>query len=1018
MKHALQNQEMATIQRSSRVIHRLRIKNMKTRMTTIFALTAAILLVPLVLRAEDEEPTANAASRPALGIELGAPFDDNAILQREMPVPVWGWSKPGTKITVEFAGQKKTTETGKDGKWMVKLDPLKVSDQPAQLVISDDAGKKVVLKNVLVGEVWMASGQSNMQWLASKCDVAKIVADLKAKGETPPIREFVISDVYSALHPVEHATGAWQTENYGNYSAIAFAFAHKVYQEIKVPIGILNCSFSQTSIESWTPREGFAEGKDEYTRSIYQKIRETDPATPEHKAAWDKFYQDVEDALKANADRVKAGKEALPVNVPVPGNMSSNRDPSWMFNGHLNPVIPYAIRGCIWNQGWANIGGGITYYENLHSLIRGWRKCWDSPDLPVYFNQFYCPNGVNDQLSISPQSEMRLGTWMARDIPHTGMASQIDITGTIHYANKAVSGQRLALHALKNQYGKDLVTDGPMFKSYTITGDKVTIEFDHAKGGLMVAETGTNVSGKKELNATGFSDPRIIENGDDKVTLFYVADENRVWYRANMEIEGEKVTVTSPKVKSPRGVAYATGGVGFVPNLYNRALLPMTPFVYFDNKLVTAKTWPDDPVKIDGVKVDPSTVGKVYEYRKMPLLSSQFVKNAVFQAGVPVTIWGSAVHDWGYEAKGKAEIRFSFAGIEKTIPVTPGMKEWQVVVPPMPASAESKTLKVAFTIDGEIAHERTVEGVVFGDVWYVAAPQLPPPPPVPTPGEPLAGGVPVRVMTRKASRAGSPRPARFSVSVSTTPENVYASRWEDAKADEAGNLGRKIAAKTGKPVGIVFMQSAADKANDGPPLKSWISSETLQQAPSLMDDYRSVIAMFPGNPHYDSNVKRYAADWREYWAESVPAMITGRKSLEPNGWGTFPTLTVEGIPSEAAQSYNVMVHSFTPASFKGIVFLCSEAMFKNDQGASFGEQFAVLANDWKERFACPDPAFFYTIPSAALAPKITKPKDIKGESKALEIAAWPAAKPTKEDLAALEKQMADLIEQIVNESYK
>ena len=176
------------------------------------------------------------------------------------------------------------------------------------------------------------------------------------------------------------------------------------------------------------------------------------------------------------------------------------------------------------------------------------------------------------------------------------MASQIDITGTIHYANKAVSGQRLALHALKNQYGKDLVTDGPMFKSYTITGHKVTIEFDHAKGGLVVAETGTNASGKKELNATGFSDPRIIENGDDKVTLFYVADENRVWYRANMKIEGEKVTVTSPKVKSPRGVAYATGGVGFVPNLYNRALLPMTPFVYFDNKLVTAKTWPDDPV--------------------------------------------------------------------------------------------------------------------------------------------------------------------------------------------------------------------------------------------------------------------------------------------------------------------------------------------------------------------------------------------------------------------------------------
>ena len=185
------------------------------------------------------------------------------------------------------------------------------------------------------------------------------------------------------------------------------------------------------------------------------------------------------------------------------------------------------------------------------------------------------------------------------------------------------------------------------------------------------AETGTNASGNKDQGATGFSDPKIIENGEDKVTLFYVADENRVWYRASMKIDGEKVIVTSPKVKSPRGVAYATGGVGFVPNLYNRALLPMTPFIYFDNKLVTAKTWPDDPVKIDGVTPDPSQAGLLYEYRKMPLLSTQFVKNAVFQAGVPVTIWGSAIHDWGYEAKGKAEIKFSFAGIEEDHPGHP-----------------------------------------------------------------------------------------------------------------------------------------------------------------------------------------------------------------------------------------------------------------------------------------------------------------------------------------------------------
>ena len=986
-------------------------------MTAFLAFTAALLLCPSGLKAQENEDTSTgetAVAQPKLAIELGAPFADNAILQREMDLPVWGWCKPGTTITVEFSGQKETAQAGAGGKWLLKLKPLKASAEPAEMLVSSSEGKKVILKNLLVGEVWMASGQSNMQWLAAKCDVAKIVAALSAKEEHPPIREFGVTSLFSALHPIEHATGGWKTDDYGNYSAIAFSFAHKLYQELGVPIGILNCSFSQTSIESWTPREGFAEGTDEYTRSIYQKIRETDPATPEHKAAWSKFYQDLEDAMKTNAELVKNGKEAMPVKVATPGNMNDNRDPSWMFNGHLNPVIPYAIRGCIWNQGWASIEGGIKYYDNLHSLIRGWRKCWNRPDLPVYFNQFYCPNGVSDQLSLDSMSQMRLGTWLARDIPHTGMACQIDISGAIHYVNKAVSGQRLALHALKNQYGKDIVSDGPMFKSYTVTGNKVSVEFDFTKGGLVVAETGTNAAGGKDKGGTGFSDPKIIENGDDKVTLFYLADENRVWYRANMTIVGDKVMVTSPKVRSPRGVAYATGGVGFVPNLYNRALLPMIPFICYDNKLVTAKTWPDDPIKIDGVTPDFSKAGLLNEYRKMPLLSTEFVKNAVFQAGVPVTIWGSAVHDWGYEAKGRAEIKFSFAGIEKTILVTPGMKEWQVTVPPMAASAEPKTLKVVFTINGEIAHERVCDNIVTGDVWYVAAPQL-----AATPGEKIAGDGMVRVMTRKSKRATDSRPSRYSVSVSTTPDNRFASEWNDASGDLAGILGLKIAAKTGKPVGIIFMQSAGGKEGADPPLKSWISADFLNQAPSLMEDYKSVIAMFPGNPYYDANVKRYMTDWEKYWDEYIPAMVASKKVPDGSAWGIYPTLVDASSKSEASQSYNIMVHSFTPASFKGVLFLCSQKMCETDQGANYGAELTVLANCWKDRFACPDPHFFYTIPNKTLAPKITPPAAIKGASTAIEIDHWLTGKPgDKEDTSAASAKILGVFDHVVKNAYQ
>ncbi len=943
-----------------------------------------------------------ATSKPA--IELGTPFNDNAILQREMPVPVWGWSKPGEKVTVEFAGQKKTAEAGKDGKWMLQLDALKASADPAEMVITEASGVTRTLKNVLVGEIWMASGQSNMQWLASKADPALIIKALEDKGEKPPIRECGVTDFFACQHPIEHATGVWKDGDYGDYSAIAFSFAYKLYQELGVPIGILNCSFSQTSIEAWTPRGGFAEGKDEYTRSVYQKILETDPTTPEHKAAWNKFYQDLEDNIRENAGLVKNGGSPKLASNKTPGNMQDNRDASWLFNARINPMIPFALRGCIWNQGYANINGGITYYDNLHSLIRGWRQCWNRPELPVIFHQFYSPGHKGDVTDTYPNigsmSEMRLGTWLARDIPNTGMASQIDVEGAIHYRNKAVSGQRLALHALKNQYGKNVVTDGPMFKSYSVSGDKLTVEFDHSDGGLVVAETGTNALGKAE-GATGFSDPKVIPNGDDQVKFFFLAGEDRVWHPASVKIDGEKVIVTSPGVKSPHGVSYATGGVGFKPNLYNKALLPMTPFIYFDNKLVTSKTWPDDPIKIAGVKPDPSAGGKLYEYRRMPLLSTQFSSNAVFQAGVPLTIWGSAMNDWGDEAKGTAVIKFSFAGIEKTIPVTPGMREWQVIVPAMPASADPKTLKVTFEIDGELAHQRLCNNIVMGDVWYVAAPAS-----LPKLDSTEKSSAPVRMMKRKAKGSSSPKPRRFSVSTSSLSpeENRFASIWEDADG-MAAILGNKIASKTGKPVGIVFMQTSKEKTSPDAELKEWIPARCLNQAPSLMKDYGQLAAIRPGNPIYDANVRNYIGQWKKYWSEYVPEMISTKRVPDAAPWGKYPALGGD-VTTTASQTYNVLVDSFTPGSFKGVVFLCGQDMVAADQGANYGEQLSALVNSWKELFGGEDTNFFYTVPSKTLATKITVPGTIKGKSTGIEINKWS-------DAAEIQK----LIDQAVNKVY-
>lgn len=876
-------------------------------------------------------------------LELGPPFRDHAILQREMEVPVWGWSKPGTEISVQFAGQEKSATTGADGKWRLELAPLKASATPAQLVVTerfdDGLGEEITLKDILVGEVWLASGQSNMQWIASKCDVGRtlqkqIAARVESGEEKPPIiRESKITNYFATLHPIEHAEAEWSSES-GNFSAIAYAFAYELHRTLKVPIGILNCSFSQTSIQAWTPRVGFAGGKSDYTKALYRQIRETDPSTPEHKQAWTKFYQDIEDTLKANQVRVEDGQEALPIPTKTPGNMSGNRDASWLFNARLHPMIPYAIRGGIWNQGYANMGEGLTYYENLHSLIGGWRDHWNRPNLPVYFHQFYCPGqkgGWDNSPSIGSTAEMRLGTAMARDIPHTGMASQIDITGAIHYTNKALPGQRLALHALKNQYGKQVVADGPIYKSYSVDGDKVTIEFENAEG-LVVAETGTN-------SKSGLAKPTVIPNGDNQVKLFYLADKNRVWHPGQMKIDGNRVIVSSPAVQAPRGISYGTGGIGFQANLYNAALLPTTPFIVFDHKVVTSKTWPDEALKVPGKEIDPGTVGLIYEYRRMPILSTQFRDNAVLQAGKPLKIWGSAVHDWGYEAQGKAVIKFSFDGIQKTIPVTPGMKEWQITLPAMKASAEPKTLKVRLEIDGELAHERIAEGIVLGEVFYIAAP-------------PLQGKFPVaekstnlvRMITRKAKRFSHNRPSRFSVCVSTTPKNRFASEWTDASGFAAA-LGHRIGKKTGHPVGIIFMQTAT---TEGVSIASWLHPDDLKLAPSLMDDYKDLAAVRPGNSYYAANARRYIKSWQSYWSEYVPKLIETKAVPDEAAWGSYPSLAAN-VTSKASEVYNVMTHSFAPTTMKGAVFITTETMEK-EAGDKFGEQMVALYQSWQKPF--------------------------------------------------------------------
>jgi len=386
-----------------------------------------------------------------------------------------------------------------------------------------------------------------------------------------------------------------------------------------------------------------------------------------------------------------------------------------------------------------------------------------------------------------------------------------------------------------------------------------------------------------------------------------------------------------------------------------------------------------------------------------------------------VTIWGSTrkFGEWQAEPeKGDCKVDFEFAtstgsgqgDIKKTISVTPDMKEWQVTLPPMKAGSTPYTLKARFTINGEVVHDRVATNIVFGDVWYVAAPvgvfNVP---------EMKQSGQIVRMIANESKRDGHGTPWRFSIATSRgqKADNRFASYWKDATGLAAA-LGHRIAAKTGKPVGIIFMQSKSDVA-----LKNWISADFLNQAPSLMEDYKTVGSQYPDNPYYLENTRRYIADWRNYWGKYIPDMIGTKAVPDGAAWGGYPSPAPKIGDSQATCTYNVYAECFSPVQLTGIVFLCGKTMAEEEQGAKFGSEMSALGNCLKTKFGSGDVPFIYTMPSSTLAPKITKPEAIKGRSVAVEINSWPAAKPDRKNPATVEDTgTPTLIEKVMGEVYK
>jgi len=467
-------------------------------------------------------------------LRVASVFTSNAVLQQGVSAPVWGWAEPGSTVTVRFAGQVKTTQAAGDGAWKVELSPLKANAAGRSMLV-ESAGQRHELRNVLVGEVWYASGQSNMQMSLASC-AAKLPA-IAAIAAAPPATGIRILRVGAAASdtPLTQLKGAatWQLDSpqsRGRQSAVAYLFARQLHNKLGAPVGVIEGSWGGKPVEGFIPQAQFKK----------------------HKALQPILTLARQNKLEELA-RLKGG-----VVVRNAAGM-----PGRIYNARIAPVAPYALRGFIWYQGESNAGHGEdprNYRIKMQALVAGVRAAWSQPMLPFYFVQL---PAYNNQATgwVRLREEQRLSL----AIPHTGMAVTIDLQDNdIHPANKLDVSDRLARWALARTYAKKLPYSGPLFKSAEVTGDTVRVEFEHASNGLMIAAK------------HGLAPPR--KDPTAALLHFEVAGADGVWRPAQATVKGSAVLVRSAAAPAPRAVRYACSGGPAGANLYNVEGLPASPF--------------------------------------------------------------------------------------------------------------------------------------------------------------------------------------------------------------------------------------------------------------------------------------------------------------------------------------------------------------------------------------------------------------------------------------------------------
>ena len=470
-------------------------------------------------------------------------FSDNMVLQRGVTVPIWGIASDSEKVTVEFNGQKVTT-IAKDGKWMLKLKPLKAGG-PYKMTIS--GVNTITIQNILVGEVWVCGGQSNMErQLGLRSGQKPIVNWIQeaAAANYPEIRQYKV-DRKPSDTLVSDALSKWvicDTASVKEFTAVGYFFARDLYKQLKVPIGLLFSTVGGTPAENWTTRATLESNPE--LKTLAEQYDKAKLAYPDAVA---KYKNDLPSLmLKYAADTLAA----LAAHKPFPAKPAPPRNPvggaGGLYNGMINPLIPYAIKGVIWYQGESNGGRGKQYQTLFPTMINDWRKNWNQGNFPFFFVQIAPYRGADPMIR-----EAQLLT--LNKVPNVAMVVTTDCgdSADIHPTFKQPVGNRLSLAARALAYQEKIEYSGPLFDNYVVRGTDVELSFTHTGKGLVAKE--------------------------GELTGFLICGPDKKFVPATAVISGNKVIVSNPTISFPLAVRY-----GFVSvskgNLFNQEGLPASPF--------------------------------------------------------------------------------------------------------------------------------------------------------------------------------------------------------------------------------------------------------------------------------------------------------------------------------------------------------------------------------------------------------------------------------------------------------